>query len=487
MLFSYLAGELRRRKRQAVFISLGLALGVGLAITVTAAASGVQAAQGRVLHALYGVGTDLTVTQSAAGRTAGPSKPQIRSDVRVSIANAFGGTAPRAGTGFSKKVLISSASGLGTLSSSAVTSIRQLPGVAAAGGGLSLSDLDLSGTIPAGAGGLAGLAGQSSLRSTSFSVLGADPAATGVGPLSSARLTAGRPLSGADSGADVALVDADYAAQQGLRPGSSVIIGNSAGRGTSFLVVGLVQPPSGATPADVYIPLARAQALGAAPQPGASLHSRVNTIYVTAASSASIGTVQREISGLLPAASVSSSATLATQVSGSLASTSSLASSLGRWLAVAVLIAAFGVASLLTLGAVSRRVREFGTLKALGWATPRIVSQVLAETVTMGVAGGLAGIILGFAGAAVITSVAPALTATAGLAGSAASDTGRHALAGLLQNANPTVSVHLTAPVTAGIAVAAVLLAVAGGIIAGGLAGWRIARLRPAAALARVE
>lgn len=57
--FTYLRRELSRRMRQAIVIALGLALGTGLVITVTAAASGVRAAQGTVVHALYGVGTDL--------------------------------------------------------------------------------------------------------------------------------------------------------------------------------------------------------------------------------------------------------------------------------------------------------------------------------------------------------------------------------------------------------------------------------------------
>ena len=49
------------------------------------------------------------------------------------------------------------------------------------------------------------------------------------------------------------------------------------------------------------------------------------------------------------------------------------------------------------------------------------------------------------------------------------------------------MDVHLTAPVTIEIIIAAVLLAIAGGLIAGIFGGWRAARLRPAAALARVE
>src|SRR6202451_3758172 len=72
MFFTYLRRELRRRMRQAVFIALALALGVGLVITVTAASSGVKNAQGTVLHALYGVGTDVTVTKAPA---AGSSTP----------------------------------------------------------------------------------------------------------------------------------------------------------------------------------------------------------------------------------------------------------------------------------------------------------------------------------------------------------------------------------------------------------------------------
>lgn len=53
--------------------------------------------------------------------------------------------------------------------------------------------------------------------------------------------------------------------------------------------------------------------------------------------------------------------------------------------------------------------------------------------------------------------------------------------------AQHATTVHLAAPITTDIIVAAVMLAVAGGLIAGVLGGWRAASLRPAAALARVE
>ena len=91
--FTYLARELRRRLRQAIFIALGLAVGVGLVLTVTAAAAGVKNAQAGVLKGLYGVGTDITVTGAApsaqgAERAGGgtsvqhPDGPERRPDVR---------------------------------------------------------------------------------------------------------------------------------------------------------------------------------------------------------------------------------------------------------------------------------------------------------------------------------------------------------------------------------------------------------------------
>ncbi len=113
----------------------------------------------------------------------------------------------------------------------------------------------------------------------------------------------------------------------------------------------------------------------------------VNTIYVAASSAANISQVSKEISGALPKATVTNSSDLASELTGSLSSTSSLANNLGRWLAIAVLIAAFLLASLLTMAAVSRRVREFGTLKALGWRSRRVIGQVVGEAVVIGIIG----------------------------------------------------------------------------------------------------
>src|SRR5260221_3750447 len=112
----------------------------------------------------------------------------------------------------------------------------------------------------------------------------------------------------------------------------------------------------------------------------------------------------------------------------------------------------------------------------------------MGESVAMGIIGGAVGVGLGFAGAALITKIAPKLSANY------ATPTGQHfASAGpggpqsFTPTASHTVSVPMQASVTAGVIVLAVVLAVAGGLLAGTFGSWRIGRLRPAAALAPVE
>jgi ABC-type lipoprotein release transport system permease subunit len=468
MFITYLLRELRRRMRQAIFIAAGLALGVGLVITVTAASDGVSATQATVLHSLYGVGTDVTVTQSPTAGSGGGT--------RFNFAGGADGQ-QSAGTSISRDIL--AGAGMGTIKSSSVTTVSSLKDVSGAAGALVLNDVKLSGTISAGGGqpgaeggsGSSGGSGGGSISSSSFTVTGVDPADDSLGPLASGTITSGHNLTTAESDSNVAVVDSNYASAQNLKVGSTVTVA-----GKTFSVVGIVQAAQGETAADVYLPLARAQAL-------ANMPSEVNTIYVSAASASDISAVSSEISRALPTATVTTSSDLASEVTGSLSSASTLANNLGKWLAVAVLAAAFGLASILTMSAVSRRVREFGTLKAMGWNSRRIIRQIMGEALVIGIVGGAAGVAIGYGAAALVQALAPPLTASTASASGAPGGRFAHAAPA----AAHTVSVHLTAPVTLGAVALAVVLAIAGGLIAGSFGGWRAARLRPAAALARVE
>ncbi|GHE04235.1 hypothetical protein GCM10010339_34810 [Streptomyces alanosinicus] len=225
----------------------------------------------------------------------------------------------------------------------------------------------------------------------------------------------------------------------------------------------------------LYIPLKRAQTL-------AGEKGKVTTIYVKATDSQKIDSVKSAIQKNVSGTTVTTSADLAKTVSGSPATASSLATDVGRWLSIAVLVAAFLVAGLLTSAAVSRRVREFGTLKALGWKSGRVTRQVVGEAVVNGLVGGALGIALGLAGAYAVTAVSPTLRAQPG---GGFGGGGGGGFGGPGREAAKSLSVALTAPVS--VTTIALAVAVAGGLIAGAFGGWRASRLRPADALRRVE
>jgi putative ABC transport system permease protein len=466
---TYLRREIQRRARQATVIAVGLAVGIGLVVVVTATADGVRNAQASVLHALYGIGTDVSVTKA-------PGKPS-------NTAHGPGGFSPGKNSAVIDQLI---GGNLGLLSASSVARVARLSGVAAATGGLAdLTDTKI--TIPSVSQlGPGGRPPASALSPVTFSVDGVAIGRIRLGPYASGTISSGRGFRAADAGSRVAVVDSYYAGVHKLRAGSTVMVAKKA-----FKIIGITREAPGGGSADVYIPLTVAQQAGLGPF-GAKLAGQVNTIYIAAASSADIPAVQKEVAALLPGATVSTSSSLASAVSGSLASTASLANDLGRWLAIAVLIAAFALASLMTMAAVARRVREFGTLKAIGWRSKRIVAQVMGESLVIGVAGAALGVVLGIGGAALVSAVAPRLSATVGASpGSTpplnvslnSSGSSRSAAAGF----DHTVAVHLTAPVTIAVIILAVVLALAGSLIAGSLGSWRAARLRPAAALSRIE
>jgi ABC-type antimicrobial peptide transport system permease subunit len=389
--------------------------------------------------------------------------------------------------------------GFQTLAASTVTQVGEQSGVSDAVGGLSLQVLKVSGQFTRGQfqqdgsdGGRQGAPGgeggrpQGEVRGggadfdvNSYSVFGTDVTEPALGPLTSSKITSGRTFTSTETAAEVAVLDSAYAKEKNLKVGSTVTIKN-----VSFSVVGIATADSGDAAADVYIPLTRAQTLG-------DVKDKVTTIYVKATDSQKIDSVKSAIQKNVAGTTVTTSADLADTVSGSLSTASSLATSVGKWLSIAVLVAAFLVAGLLTSSAVSRRVREFGTLKALGWRSGRVTRQVVGEAMVNGLLGGALGIALGLAGAHAVTAISPTLEAQlgGGGGGGAGGPGGGGGFGGGpgRQAAARTLDVALTAPVSITTVALAVALAVTGGLIAGAFGGWRASRLRPADALRRVE
>ncbi|MGV9417593.1 ABC transporter permease [Streptomyces sp. NPDC003674] len=491
MFFTYLRRELRRRRKAALVVASGLALGIALVIVVDSVSSGMGKAQDKVLQSLYGLGTDMTVTKAASASTGDAQRPRFRFD-----AQNDGDSKSQS----SDRVMVQ---GFTTLASSTVTEVAGQRGVSSAVGGLSLNVVKVDGRFTRGrfqqngdAGGQPGRSdgaegggpqgevrgGGADFDINQYTVFGTDVTRTALGPLTSSKITSGRAFRTTETDAKVAVADSAYARTKKYKVGSTVAV-----KGTEFKVIGIATADSGDAAADLYVPLKRAQTL-------AGEKNKITTIYVKATDSQRIDTVKSAIQKNVAGTTVTTSADLAKTVSGSLSTASSLATKVGRWLSIAVLVAAFLVAGLLTSAAVSRRVREFGTLKALGWKSGRVTRQVVGEAVVNGLVGGVLGIALGLAGAYAVTAVSPGLQAQlgggtgggGGFGGGPGGGTGG-GFGGPGRQAARTLEVALTAPVSVTTIVLAVGLAVAGGLIAGAFGGWRASRLRPADALRRVE
>ena len=311
---------------------------------------------------------------------------------------------------------------------------------------------------------------QTNIRTTPYTIGGVDQTQPGIALVTPSQVTNGRYLSNA--GGREALVASTYAAKEKLKVGSTLDL-----NGRTFTVVGLVSPPLGGQTADVYLPLHQLQSL-------ASEKGLANVVLVRADKSSAVGSVKKEIeSSLGSSAQVASASQIADKITGSLVNASNLSHNLGLVLEIVVAAAAFLLAALLTLSSVGKRVRELGTLKAVGWTQRLVVRQVVGESLAQGIAGGLVGLALGVAAAEIFDAVGPRLSASS-TSGGSGSD-----LLGLgdatLRTAEQTVALH--APLTLGLVLLGIALAILGGLLAGAAGGLRAGRLRPAEALRRVE
>ncbi|MFI6079425.1 ABC transporter permease [Streptomyces sp. NPDC051217] len=486
MFFTYLRRELRRRRKAALVVASGLALGIALVIVVNSVSSGMQQAQGKVLESLYGLGTDMTVTKAAPPASeGGRAGPRFKFDAQDGDETQ------------SSDIVMPQ--GFQTLASSTVDKVAGQSGVSDAVGGLSLSVLKVDGEFKPGEfkpreGGASGGGGggggpQGEVRGggaafdvNSYTVYGTDTAQQDLGPLTSSKITDGRAFKTTETDAKVAVVDSAYAKEKKYKVGTEVTV-----KGTKFEIVGIATADSGDAAANLYVPLKQAQTLS-------DSKDKVTTVYVQADDSQQIDAVKSAIQKNVSGTTVTTSADLADTVSGSLSTASDLATNVGKWLSIAVLIAAFVVAGLLTMSAVGRRVQEFGTLKALGWKSGRVTRQVVGEAMVNGLVGGVLGIAVGVAGAYALTAVSPSLTAQLGAVGGGPGGGGgggggavRAGGGPAGQAADKAIEIALTAPISAATIALAVGLAVTGGLIAGAFGGWRASRLRPADALRRVE
>jgi putative ABC transport system permease protein len=278
-----------------------------------------------------------------------------------------------------------------------------------------------------------------------FTVGGFDPGnevAVGTTCCAATDVVEGRFLEPGDEGA--VMLEEAYARLRGLGVDDRVMVA-----GEAFRVVGVVNPGIRPAKADVYMHLAEARRainrrLGARP-----IGEDVNVVLVEVASSTVQEQAMASVKGLLPGLLVSSYACYkpAAAVMGI------NERALGV-LAAVICIGALALAMKTQLASVIERRHDIAVLKAIGWSDGNVVAQILTESLLVAAAGGL----LGCLAAVVLLTVAPL-----------------EVLSGIPRPEGFGVS--------AAVLGVGLVLAIAGGAVAGIVPALLAARQRPAEAL----
>jgi ABC-type antimicrobial peptide transport system permease subunit len=499
---SYALAELRRRRGRTILTALGLAVGVGLVVTVNALSTGLDHAQRTVLAPLTGVGTDMSVsrpikiTRNGSGTFGGLSQSE-RNRLRRQVGPGAGLDFRKLKPGQKFSTDTFAATSQLSFAGAEVKRIAGFAGVSAVAGSLTLTDTHVYGAAPkvklnrsqgfgqpGGSGGQGNGTGGGGFRAfggnkvhfQSRTVTGIDQTQPGLASVTPSQITKGTYFTA--SGSYQAILSSAYAATNKLALGSTVSLG-----GHDFHVIGIAASPLGGTASDAYVKLATLQKLASDP-------GQINTIQVRAASTGAVSRVAQEIRTGFSGSQVTTAQDLASRVGGSLTDARNLSSKLGTALEIVGLGAAVMIACLLTLASVAKRVREIGTLKAVGWSQWQVVRQISGEALLQGLLGGLAGAVIGICGAAAVNAIGWTLKAT--VAGTASAPRGAFGGGGPFglgqaQVTSGSTLVKITTAVDLNLVLAAIGLAVLGGLVAGAVGGSRAARLSPAAALRTVE
>ncbi|HLX89544.1 MAG TPA: FtsX-like permease family protein, partial [Acidimicrobiales bacterium] len=174
---------------------------------------------------------------------------------------------------------------------------------------------------------------------------------------------------------------------------------------------------------------------------------------------------------------------LAGQVNGSLSNAHKLASDLGVALGIIILAAGLLIAALLTLSSIAKRVREIGTLRAIGWTRRSVVGQIMAEMLGIGVVGAAVGVLVGLGVCGIVNAFGPKLSYTVSGATVGASSASAFVHQSAAAAAALTKTIHLHTSISVLTVVAAAVIAIVGALLAGVAGAWRAARLSPTAAL----
>ncbi|GAB2781169.1 ABC transporter permease [Nocardioides salsibiostraticola] len=202
------------------------------------------------------------------------------------------------------------------------------------------------------------------------------------------------------SGARVVVLGADTVDELSLRsPVGQIVTVN----GAALTVIGVLES-SGGSSADASLDDTAVTPLATASAVTGSTGTSVSSIYVEGRDQETLGAAHAEITALLSnlhdVTSLDADFTITSQealLDTANSTNRTMTVLLGGVAAISLLVGGIGVMNIM-LVSVTERIREIGLRKALG-ATPRMIRrQFLVEASILGLAGGVAGVVLGIIG-----------------------------------------------------------------------------------------
>ena len=247
--------------------------------------------------------------------------------------------------------------------------------------------------------------------------------------------------------------------------------------GTDFTIVGIVEPKLFTTAADAYLPLATLQKI-------AGRDGQINSLLLKATNAKNVAQAGESTAALFTDAKVTDAAETAKQVSGSLVSAANLTNRFIGLTTIIVIVACLAIVSLLTVSSVNKRVREIGTLKAIGWSNGLVVRQIVLENIVIGLLGAIVGVGLGLIGLYVVNRFNISLSATI-----AGTDVGKSIMRRFMggETADITTSVQLKVMISWLVLSLGAGVALLGSVVAATFASLKASRMKPQEALRNIE
>ena len=234
---------------------------------------------------------------------------------------------------------------------------------------------------------------------------GASSVSMGVPPMISGALTGsdegrekfktaaaeGRMLTAADEGSNVTVLGSDIARKFGKHPGDSIDL-----NGTTFTVVGVLEPTLTAPDQAAGIPLAAAQQLFIKSLPTVlrdkvSPADVVTSMAVYPSAGVSPETIAERIKAQVPNVSTMTGKDFDREIGSATAMLNSIL--IGITL-ISLLVGGLSVVNTMAMS-IAERTREIGIKRAIGGSRNRIVRELVIESGLIGFIGGTVGLVLG--------------------------------------------------------------------------------------------